>query len=298
VNGNVVIDASDMINGIEVDAPNVTVTGFTVQNAIGEGILVRGVDNVGVIGNTVIGNDKGSGSTACSQCATLQGVPGDCGGGIHLMGSSNSKVVNNTSRANAGGIVISDETGPAAHNQVTGNSVQDNPGADGVTLAGRNRAAAPGGVPAATAGGVFGNTIGTNTITGNGLTWGGGGVTLTSSVPGGAVYGNTVSGNIVSGNAYAGVTVHSLATGQDLNGNVIAGANTISTNNTKGDATASVADRQTTGVLVTSVGPLSIQVTGNTLSNNHFGIWTLGPVTAVDATKNSFSGVDVPVSVN
>ena len=186
VAGNVIIDATGQINGIEVDAPGVAVLGFTVKNAIGEGILVRGVDNVSITGNAVSSNDRGVGSAAYSQCATVQGAPGDCGGGIHLMGSSNSKVVNNTSRANAGGIVISDETGPAAHNVVTGNSVQDNLLGSGITLVGRNKAAAPGGVPASAAAGVYGNTIETNVITGNGLTTGGGGVTLTSSVAGGA----------------------------------------------------------------------------------------------------------------
>jgi hypothetical protein len=296
--GKVVIDASGLINGIDVAAPNVAVSGFTVQNAIGEGILVKGVDNVSLTGNTVSGNDKGTGTNSYGQCATVQGVPGDCGGGIHLMGSSNSRVVSNDTRANAGGIIISDETGPATHNQVTGNSVQDNPSAGGITLAGRNGAGAPGGTPAPSAAGVFANTIQSNTVSGNGLTAGGGGVTLTSSVPGGAVYGNTVSGNLLSGNGYAGVTVHSLVAGQDLNGNIINGTNTISTNNTKGDATASVADQQTTGVLVTSVAPLSITVSGNTIANDHFGIWTLGPVTVTNASKNSFSGVGVPVFTN
>jgi polyvinyl alcohol dehydrogenase (cytochrome) len=298
VNGNVIIDATGLVNGIEVAAPNVTVSGFTINNAMGEGIIVKGVDNVTVANNIVSENDKGTGTTSYGQCATINSHPGDCGGGIHLMGSSNSKVLNNTSRANTAGIVISDESGPATHNQVSGNSVQDNPNGDGITLAGRNSTAAPGGTPAPSAAGVFDNTIGSNTITGNGLTAGGGGVTLTSAVAGGAVYGNTVSGNVLSGNAHAGVTVHSLASGQDFNGNIINGTNTISTNNTKGDATASVTDSETTAVVVTSVGPLSIQVTGNNIANDHFGVWTLGPVTAQGATNNNFSGVAVTISNN
>jgi len=37
------------------------------------------------------------------------------------------RLTNNTVRGDAGGIVLSDETGPVATNSVTGNSVQDNP---------------------------------------------------------------------------------------------------------------------------------------------------------------------------
>ncbi|MFI7615477.1 PQQ-binding-like beta-propeller repeat protein [Nonomuraea terrae] len=252
VNGNVVIDATGRPNGIEIGAPGVTVAGFTVQNAAGDGILVRGVDNVSVVGNVVLNNR----------------------GGIHLMGSSHSKAVNNASRGNAAGIVISDEAGPAADNVVAGNSVQDNPLGDGILLAGRGKA------------GVYGTTVETNTVTGNG----GGGVTLTSSAAGGAVHGNIVRGNILSGNAGAGVSVRSLAAGQDFTGNVIGGANTIGTNNTKGD--------RTTGVLVTSADPLTIKVSGNAFGNDHFGIRTDGPVTVADASANTFSGVEVPLSAN
>jgi hypothetical protein len=107
-----------------------------------------------------------------------------------------------------------------------------------------------------------------------------------------------VSGNTVSRNAYAGVTVHSLVAGQDLNGNVVSGANSIDTNNVKGDAAGPVADRQTTGVLVRSVDRLSIKVTGNNISNDHFGIWTAGPVTVTGATANTFIAVAVRLSVN
>ncbi|NMO53379.1 PQQ-binding-like beta-propeller repeat protein [Actinoplanes sp. TBRC 11911] len=285
VSGNVVIDASGLINGIEVAAPNVTVSGFTVQNAIGEGILVKGVNNATLSVNIVSGNNRGTGSAYYIACVT----PGDCGGGIHLIGSSGSKVVNNTVRGNAAGIVLSDETGPATGNLVSGNSVQDNAGSGGVILAGRNQAAAPGGVRASGTAGVQGNTITANTVTGNGLTGGGGGIVLSASVAGGAVYGNTVTANTVSGNGDAGVTVVSQA-GQDLGGNLVNGSNTIGTNNVKAGS------QQTTGVRVATVSPLSIQVTGNNIANDHFGIRTTGPVTVSGAAANTFTGVDVSVS--
>ena len=300
--GNATIDATNQLNGIAIEAPNVTVTGFTVENAVGEGILVNGVNNATIENNIVENNDLGAGTGGVAnsypQCAGIQGTPADCGAGIHLMGSSNSSVTGNTSRGNAGGILVSDETGPASQNEISSNSVLDNPLASGITLAARNTAGAPGGTPAPSAGGVFGNTVTVNTVEDNGLTAGGGGVTLTSLFAGGAVYNNTVSNNIVSGNAFSGVTVHSHVTGQDLNGNVLTG-NQIGGNNTKGDnRTGGAADSQTTGVLVSTVSPLSIQITGNTISSNHFGVWTLGPVTAANDTSNTFSGVTIPVSAN
>ena len=94
------------------------------------------------------------------------------------------------------------------------------------------------------------------------------------------------------------MTVHSLAAGQNLNGNIVGGANTIGTNNTKGDATAPLADTQTTGVVVKSVDRVTIKVSGNTIANDHFGIWTAGPVTVTDAAANTYSAVDVHLSVN
>jgi parallel beta-helix repeat protein len=61
-----------------------------------------------------------------AECQAQAGVPGDCGEGIHLMSSSYSTVENNVSTGNSGGILVSDETGPAAHNRIAGNVVADN----------------------------------------------------------------------------------------------------------------------------------------------------------------------------
>jgi parallel beta-helix repeat protein len=230
------------------------------------------------------------------ECQAQGGIPGDCGEGIHLMGSSFSVIAGNVSTGNSGGILLSDETGPTAHNRITGNVVTDNLYDCGVTLAGHNPGAAPNGVPAPKAAGIFGNLIGWNTITGNGTKGEGAGVVMATPLPGGAVYDNVIEHNKISKNGLSGVTVHSHVPGQDLNGNVVTG-NLIGVNNTVGDTDfAPHVDTETTGVLVGTVGPLSISVTGNVIVGNHFGIWTTGPVTVAHAFRNIFKGVAVPVA--
>jgi parallel beta-helix repeat protein len=296
------IDATKVINGVTVTADNATVSGFTVKNAIGEGILVNGADYVTLKGNVVSHNDLGGLPTGAvpndyPACAAQGDVPGDCGEGIHLMGSSHSTVKDNVSSDNSGGILISDETGPAAHNSISGNVVKENLYACGITVVGHNPAAAPGGKPAPSVAGVYGNDVSGNHITGNGVDGAGAGVVIATPLPGGAVYDNTVEGNSISGNGMAGVTVHSHVAGQYLNGNLIRG-NKIGTNNLNGDKDVTPADTETTGVLVGSAAPLSIEISGNVISKDHIGIYTAGPVKLESGRKNVFAGVAVHVSAN
>lgn len=300
---NVTIDASGLLNGIEISAPDVTVTGFTVKNAVGEGILVNSVKNVTIANVIVSDNNTGTGPSAVANsyapCRPTQDRPGDCGGGIHLLGSSGVTVLAATVSGNGAGIVISDETGPASGSTFSNNSVHGNASGSGFTLVSRNGAAAPGGVRAPGAGGVFGNKITGNNVFDNGREAGGGGVTLASAVAGGAVYGNTVQSNVMTGNGWAAVTVHGGVSGLDLGGNVVSD-NQIGTNNAVGDTeTGTDGDLQTTGILVSVVDPMSLQITGNTIAGNVFGIWTHGPVTASGAAgANHFSNVTTPVSAH
>jgi len=294
---NATVNAANQINGIDITASNVEVTGLTVENAVGEGILVDGVSNATIEDNIVTGNDTGTGSSPVANAYLA--CQSDCGQGIHLLGSSGDKVESNTVSNDSGGILISDETGPSANNMIVGNSLQNDATAGGIALVSRNGAAAPGGTPAPAAGGVFGNTIESNSALNDGLGSGGGGITLASAVAGGAVYGNTVLQNTVSGNGYAGVTVHGQVSGVDLSGNAVSD-NIVATNNVLGDPdTGTATDGHTTGILVTTVDPVSIQITGNTISGDVFGIWTDGPVTAANAAgANSFSNVTTHVSAN
>jgi parallel beta-helix repeat protein len=298
VSGNVVIDATNQLNGVHVTAPNVTVHGLTVKNAIGEGILVDNVNGATINNDIVENNDLGSGSAPAANEYGQCSLNGDCGGGIHLLSSSNSSVIGNTSDDNSDGILISDETGPAAHNVVQGNSTLNNATGSGIALVSRSSSASSGGVPAPNAGGVFSNTVDRNTTENNGLTSGGAGILLASSATGGAVYDNTLTSNIVSGNAFAGITIHGGASNEDLNGNALR-TNTVGVDNVNGDTTGPVSDTGTTGVLVTTVDALSVELTGNQISSNQFGLWTHGPVTATGAaTNNTFTGVAVPVSAH
>ncbi|MEV7077972.1 PQQ-binding-like beta-propeller repeat protein [Streptomyces sp. NPDC093516] len=288
-----ILDASGHTHGVVVSAADVTVSGLTVRGALGEGILVDSVERATISGNIVTGNDSAAdGSAFYAQCTTAGAEPGDCGGGIHLLGSLHATVQGNTVQNNAAGIVVSDETGPSAHNVISGNELLDNARSNGITLAGRNASAAPGGTPAPGSGGVFDNALQSNIVSNNGLTTPGGGIAVVSAVTGGAV----LESNVISGNGQAGVVVKAGATGQDLDDNTIHG-NQISTNNVKGD-TAVPADLGTTGVVVRATGALTVTVSRNTIASNHFGVWTAGPVTAQGASDNTFTGVDIPVSAH
>jgi hypothetical protein len=91
----------------------------------------------------------------------------------------------------------------------------------------------------------------------------------------GGVYSNTVTGNVFTGNGHAGFDVHAHAPGMNLTGNVVT-ANRIGVNNLR----TSEGDTQTTGVYLGDASPLAITVEGNTISGDHFGIFTAGgPVT-------------------
>lgn len=128
-----IINAKGLSNGIFIDGINgaatitpgantltsVTVTGFTVQNANFEGILALNASNVTLWSNLVAGNDRAL-DVANSLCP---GIPAfetqegdDCGEGIHLIAVDHSAIANNTAQNNAGGILLSDETGPTNAN--------------------------------------------------------------------------------------------------------------------------------------------------------------------------------------
>ncbi|MGW3461397.1 hypothetical protein ACWDE9_18185 [Streptomyces olivaceoviridis] len=90
--------------------------------------------------------------------------------------------------------------------------------------------------------------------------------------------------------------MHADTDGQDPNGNTVRG-NQIATNDVKGDqGTPSVG--QTAGVVVRAAGSLAVTATGNTIADDHFGLWTAGPVTASGATGNTFKAAHVQVFTN
>jgi nitrous oxidase accessory protein NosD len=295
------VDATGLDNGFTLPAPaaGTRVEGFTVENALGEGIIAVSTTNVSIVGNAIEGNDKGVRQPGYPQCeVTPENEFPDCGEGVHLMGTTNSHIVGNTIRANSGGVLMTDETGPTDGNVVAHNRVLDNVEDCGITLAGHNPGAAPGGVPNPAAAGVYGNLIADNVSIGNGVKGEGAGVLLASGIPigGGAVYNNTVRGNFLQGNALAGVTVHNHFPNQDLNGNRILD-NRIGTNNVNGDPDFfPVVDPSTTGIFVGTAGnPLTITIKHNVIFSNAVGIFLTGPLNTEQIKNNVFIGVTTDV---
>lgn len=279
------IDATGQNNGIFLQGPGAsrsTVNGFIVKNAIGEGILATRADRIVISNNRVVHNDKGATvANTYPECQPMGEVPGDCGEGLHLQGTTHAKVFGNDVSLNVGGILVSDDVAPNHDNLVAYNRVVDNKPDCGITV--------PAHLPGA---GVYDNTIAFNFVAGNGE----GGVLIAAGVPGGAAHNNHVTQNFLVDNGFAGVTIHAHFP-SNLNGNTI-DRNIIDRNNVSGDDDAGVT--QTTGVLVFSGDPtVHIQRTairGNLILNNHFGIWlSSGLVSTGRISHNVFVNVGIPV---
>jgi len=267
-----VIDATGHSNGIYIDGlansglAAVIVMGLTVENAKFEGILVTNAGDVTIRNDVLTGNDKAI-VTSASGPPTCPGIPSfeteegmDCGEGLHLSGVDHSVVDGNVITGNAGGILITDDTGPTFQNLISGNVVRKNPLDCGITLASHP---AFNGQPAAF--GVYQNTIRGNDSEENGLAAaGGGGVGLFAPGPGNAVYANVVIGNQLIGNGLPGVVMHNhfslTAAPANLSGNMIVG-NFIAKNHAD---TMDAATSGPTGINVFGFGP----ITGTVISQN------------------------------
>jgi parallel beta-helix repeat protein len=297
-------------NGFFIQGPKAagtSISGFTVENATFEGILAENTSHLTISHNIVKHNDLGAGASApTGECKAQGEVPGDCGEGIHLMGVTRSLVTGNTVTGNLGGILLSDELGPTAHNTISRNNVHGNVADCGITIVGHNPAATNAGKRQPGKAGVYSNLITGNTVNGNGTKGEGGGILMAVGAPGGGVYNNVIKGNSASGNGLAGITIHNHffgpgAPAADTNGNQILG-NRL-THNGVADTSeaefggADFAKGNTVGILVGSgaVKLKGIVITGNTISNSHFGIYTHNDSTKVSAKKNSFHKVAVKV---
>jgi parallel beta-helix repeat protein len=223
--GWTVINATGLANGIFIDGINgaptitpgsnmlrgVTVTGFTVQNANFEGILALNASNVTLWANLVAGNDRAlnvSNSTCPGLPVFETNEEDDCGEGIHLLGSDHSLVASNTVENNAGGILLSDDTGPTNANVIRENEVRDSVYDCGITMASHPPAAVTGSSAPL---GVFDNTIANNESTENGVKTPGSGAGVGMFAPGpgnNLTYGNVVIGNTLTNNGAGGVAMH------------------------------------------------------------------------------------------
>lgn len=262
-NENTIIDATGKINGITITgASDVVVSGFTVENANAAGIWIVNSSFVTVHDNSVINNDVELIPGANASCPPLNGTQFasgeamDCGEGVFFSGVDHSILANNTITGNAGGVLLSDDTGATHDNLIAGNSVVRNTALDcGITLASHSMA------------GVFHNTVSGNDSSYNG----GPGVGIFAPGPGSKAYGNVVIGNKLRGNGLPGVTMHNHAAPGvngvppflppvNFNDNEIVG-NEISAN---AQDTADAATAGPTGINVYSLA----QMTGTLISQN------------------------------
>ena len=292
-----VIDATGNANGIRISGPGAAhslVQGFVVERANEEGILAMRTMRITIQNNLVRQNDLGAATPhPTGECAPQGQVPGDCGEGLHLMSVTRSRVLNNRVTRNAGGILLTDELGPTAHNLLRRNRVYRNPYDCGITIAGHNNKAVQSGKLMPSVAGIYKNRILRNFSDANGLRGEGAGILLATAGPGTAVYSNLVSGNTANGNNLAGITLHSHAPGDYLNGNRII-ENLVRNDNLGGDPDAG--DQATTGILVFSA-VTKLQGTiirANVIRGVHYGLWTQN-VPALQKNVNRFQNVDVPL---
>jgi len=319
------IDATGLENGIQVVASDVRVDGFTLENANGEGILV-GVDtladasllpssgpvlsDVRIDNNRTVDNDKGFNFTESGNCK----YPGDCGGGIHLNVTTNSEADGNTVTGNADGILLTDDYGPASHNRIDHNVVNDNVHECGIVLASHSTTAVTFDATTyavtnvnPTEGGIYDTLVRDNVADDNGTDkappqFGGGGsgsgVGLFASGPGSAVYDNVVVGNEASGNGLAGIAMHAhLPGGESIDGNVFL-HNDLGMNNVGGDGfdgPPGPTDFQTTGLAIYSAVPAHMVIRDNCVHDNAIGLWLSTTITAHHLEDNSFHNVTTPV---
>ena len=299
---------------VVITSSHVTLSGLTVTNAQGEGVLAAGLSGpasgIVISHNSVVHNDLGGGVPPKSpyfQCAAEGQTPGDCGEGVHFAGNvAHSTISGNFISNNSGGVLLSDDVGPTHDNVVENNVVTGNTTDCGITVPGHNPdALSPKGVPQPAVAGVYRNVIKDNVVTDNGVEGEGAGVLFANATAGTASYDNLVEGNYIAGNGLSGVTMHAHTLGkgqfEDLSGNVIVG-NTIGKNNLDGDtldSPASPEDLKTTGVLVFSGGtPVTVTIARNIIFDNSIGIWLSKPVKAFGLGTNTFFDVTTPVSAN
>lgn len=276
---------------------NVTISGFKVQNANFEGVLVANASNVTLLANHVFDNNKALVHSTPSSCP---GIPAfetneqsDCGEGIHLMAADHALVSRNLIDFNSGGILITDETGVSYSNVIQGNIVHDNGYACGITMAGHPPATSL--IPSAQLPfGIMHNLITGNQSYHNGLLLpgAGAGVGIFAPFPGTVNTANVVNGNYLYDNGLPGVTMHNHASAPapapriNLNDNVIIG------NHIYGNAadTEDAATSGTTGINIYSTGPITgLVVAQNFFSDETIDVAFKAPGGSLDAHFNDFS---------
>lgn len=267
-----IIDASGQSNGIYVDGLDnpglrrVLVSHFRIEHANFEGVLITNAGFVTISSNDIVENDAVFAAGACPGLPAFETAEGeDCGEGVHLVGVTHSTIAGNYVAQNAGGILVSNETGATADNTITENVVSRNPFDCGITLAAHPPFGPPTGPYPITR-----NTISGNIVAENGLQGEGAGVGI-FAVPGvgGMVTNNVVIHNTLVGNDIAGVAFHSHAPGDNLNNNSII-ENYIARN---GADEFDAATPGTTGINVYGVSPIrGTLILKNVIEHEQIGV--------------------------
>jgi parallel beta-helix repeat protein len=276
-------------NGVMISgdsAAGTRVEGFTIRNSGLEGIYALRTSHVTIENDVLEHNDAyGTGNPLCTKHQS------DCGEAIHLQTVSDAVVRGNTVRNNLGGILLTDETGPTHDNEIADNLVTDNAKDCGITLASHwvdTTAAATAAVA-----GIYHNTVRSNTVSGSG----GAGIGIFAAGPGGAAWGNVVEGNTTTGNKFAGLMIHGHAPHENVDGNVFRN-NTVAGNGTD---VLNPADHAPAGIsLFSAVVPIrNTVISGNRISNEHFGIIALHVDSLTTLVSNTFDhSVAVPSSMH
>lgn len=300
-----VIDATNKEMGIFVNgmsaAPaagvfGVLIKGLEVRNANFEGVLIANGADITLAENHIFHNNLSLDATnaTCPGIESFETNEGfDCGEGVHLMAASNSTIIGNEINANAGGILLSDETGPTHDNVLTGNAVHDNPFDCGITLASHGPAKSV--ISTATLPyGVMRNTITHNISAHNGLgeSGAGAGVGIFAPFPGTTNSANVVIENQLIGNGLPGVAMHNHAAAPspappvNLNENVIVNNHFVA----NGADTEDTATSGTAGINIASKAAVfGTVITGNSFENEQVDITFNAPGGLVAAHFNNFN---------
>jgi hypothetical protein len=313
------VDASGLNSGVVIEGPGAagsSLQGFQVENAEQAGVVVQGTSDITVSDNSIVDNDQ--------ACSPQPSAVADCGEGLHLEAVNNTVVSGNELRGNTGGVLLDDGVpatspfagllggptlyaGPSTGNRILFNVAEDNPYDCGITLASHNSSAvSSSGTPQPALGGVFGNTVIGNASDDNGAADGNGsGILLAAPLPGMGTYDNLVVANRASGNGLAGITIHSHAPGQDVNGNRLVanvlGQNAVDGGGTTfgagppGDSAAGV--NNTAGIVIWSaVTPITgTAVVANTIKDDYYGVW-MHTTADTQLAGDHFFDVSVPAT--
>jgi parallel beta-helix repeat protein len=300
VGNGATVDATGELNGILISgagAAGTVIQGFTVVNAQLEGIFANKTAHLTIADNVLMQNDAaGPFDPLCIN------QPDDCGEALHLQTVTHSTVSGNLVQDNVGGILLTDEDGPTSDNTIRNNRVLDNSKDCGITLASHwFQFGAP---VSPDVSGIYKNKIFDNISNGNGAA----GIGVFAGPPGAAAWGNLIQGNTATGNGLPGIAVHSHTAFQNVNDNVIVN-NTVAANGPDDDLEEldPSADGPT-GIsvmadVVTIFPPIlpasAIQrtvIAANRISDEEFGIFTLGARSLSGLPSNKFSSVSVPIT--